>query len=447
MMIVLLGVALLAVAYVKWLDLTRDVPPEYLSEQSIVDPTRNEKELAIHRLTKLDFGLRLGLAIRYEKYKLRNGNLLDIWQLAVDQNVEICFGSKTTARALNGHVDKLKLFLKGASEVRIPIRLFSLAEALAVVIACFVSQIPVHLHSESLEALAGAVDLSFDQQLVLRRESGGQSYADIVDSAGESSFKYNYTPQKDRGVALRITDRVNHRVLATTSFTQGNMVSAVASTLKHLSPAQRLSKDDHLVILRGDTTQTLLKLLTAFVAGAKVSVVDDLNGTDPTILAIPVNERQLLHRNVSPLVRWHRFISFSRLRHSAFCKKDKLRLVYIQLAPRAHVYVNWNRVRAELGAFLVFEYGTSVSFGPILVTDMYDFRTLKGTYGAVAQPNEIKLVNYPEVGDVLVRGYNLGKCTTRMAGIGEKEVERDAEGFVRNGWLGTWGTDGCLYLK
>lgn len=60
----------------------QDVPDLYLQEQSIREPTRLTNESPIYHSNKSS-NLRVGLDIRYDSYKLRSGNLNDIWEIAI----------------------------------------------------------------------------------------------------------------------------------------------------------------------------------------------------------------------------------------------------------------------------------------------------------------------------------------------------------------------------
>lgn len=75
----------LAVIYIvlKLLNYCKTVPDLYLQQQSYPDPTRLPNESPIYHSTKSPTGLRLGLDIRYDHYKLRRGNCNDIWEIAM----------------------------------------------------------------------------------------------------------------------------------------------------------------------------------------------------------------------------------------------------------------------------------------------------------------------------------------------------------------------------
>lgn len=459
---VLLVVALL---YQKYLDLTRDVPPEYLNEQSIVDTIRNPNELAIYKSTKLDYstGLRVGLAIRYNHYKLRNGNLCDVWELMMQQpekNIYICRQVVKVAE-LNHQVHQLSQYLKGESEVGIPLSSFITNPAvLAVVVACFVSRITVHLYEDEKDQPT----LSF----IYDRFEGRNAIVPFVNvvSLGESAkFSNVYDFEKDRGIAVRLSTRLNHRVTAQTDFTQSNLVSSVASCIKHLPPGQEIKPSDRFLVVQNyanaeSIMNGLVKALVAFVTHAELHL--DVESTQymdccPTIVSaheLEIAKWETHQLGVEKILLYHRLFSLSRLRFSLATTNvayPSLRLVY------AHRSINTRREGASANVFraafcshFIEELGYHNAAGPLLVSDLHDYRPMPAVSGrgCVCQADEFKIINYDGIGDVCVRGYNIGKSTTTMSGVGDKIIRPDAEGFFQlAGVRARWGNDGCLYIS
>ena len=68
--------------FIHGLTYLQDVPELYLQEQSVIEPTRLINESPVYHSNKLS-GLRVGLDIRYDSYKSRNGNLNDIWEILI----------------------------------------------------------------------------------------------------------------------------------------------------------------------------------------------------------------------------------------------------------------------------------------------------------------------------------------------------------------------------
>lgn len=469
------------VLYHRMLDFSRDVPPEYLELQSVVDSTRLPNELAIYKSTKLDYssGLRVGLGIRYDHYKLRNGNLSDVWEimlrcLKTDADRAIWVGDKKVPIAeLNFQVHEIAKYLTAisAGELHIPTLKFIVnGLVLAVSIACFVSRTTLHLYDEKIHTPKGLRievtedDLQFcvGPEITLLSAVVGQPQC-------KTDFENVYTPEKDKGIALRVTTKVNVRVVATTDFTQTNLVSAVASCIKNLPSNLELSSEDRLVVVQNTScaeniTNSLVKVLAAFITHTELVLTwehEYFMALKPTVLSCTVECAKGI--TVAPtgfekLFYFHRLYALSRLKFSLLTTSKpypKLRLVFAHRSLKEGSYTNWNEFRASLSTQVVEELGYYNVAGPVVTSDVLDYRKLPKQVedhitarGSVVQANEFKLVNYNgvEPGDLCIRGYNIGKATTTMANVGEKNVRPDSEGFYTFPVEARWGTDGCLYV-
>lgn len=479
--IALLGLYLL---FVRFLDFSRDVPPEYLNQQSLAEGSRKPNELAIHKSTKLDYstGLRVGLGIRYDHYKLRHGNLNDIWELLItkrgscrEATITVC-GEPIKVKQLNYVVHQLIEYFKSfgnCTEVAVSVNDYmSTKQTLAIAVAAFLQQIPLHIYEESSKHLIDPSAILFTKNELRRAGTDGVLLnLDKLDFSREkSTFQNDYSLEKDKGVALKVSMRVNHKVLASTLFTQLNLVSAVASCIKHLPPSQELVENDRILILQSHSApdsilNETVKVLALFVAGAELVLTSSEKYMDynPTVLVCVANDVRKLKLGMpqsavlAKLALYLRMFSLSRLRFgkSWATTYPNLRLVYVHRDCSEGRYTNWNIFRATLGVQIVEELGHFTIAGPLLVTDFYDYRTfptdmsskLAGS-GGVVQANEIKLLNYDatQSGEVAIRGYNIGRAVTIMEGVGQTKVAPDEEGFYRLPYVGRWGSDGCLYL-
>lgn len=467
-------------SYQRYLDFSRDVPPEYLELQSVVDSTRLPNELAIYKSPKLDYsqGLRVGLGIRYDQYKLRNGNLSDVWEimlrcLKADPDRDIWVGGvQVGVASLNHQVHQIVQFLTSSSvgELHVPATNFIVdGQVLAVVIACFISRTTVHVYDETVLSPEGwRISLS-DDDLQLHHGDDITLFSAVVGQPHRKlTFDNVYTPEKDKGIALRVTTRINVRVTATCDFTQTNLVSAVASCIKNLPPQAELSSHDHLVVVQNVAssdaiTNSVVKMLVSFITHSRLLLTwadDDFMALRPTVLSAPVDCVKTIHANPTGLdsvLYFHRVYALSRLNFSTPGHKPypQLRLVYAYRSLNQGTYTAWNLFRAALCTQVVEELGYYNVAGPVLTTDMYDYRKLPelaarqvSACGSVVQANEFKLVNYNGVdpGDLCVRGYNIGKATTTMANVGDKTVRPDRDGFYSFPIEARWGSDGCLYV-
>lgn len=471
------------VCYTRYLDFNRDVPPEYLNQQSVLEQTRKPNELAIHKSTKLDYstGLRVGLGIRYDSYKLRNGNLNDIWEIFIKSSVNnekpriTVGGESIRLDQLNHAVHQLlelMLTWKNVSELALSSEiLFADKYTFAAIIAAFLSQIPVHVYEKNAESLIDENAVLVTEGFEIRTKLDNFclfQFTTLDFSSGKKDFINEYTVEKDRGIALKVSSRMNHKVISSTVFTQLNLVSAVASCIKHLPPSKQLNKEDTIVIVQDRTSSEgllneITKVLTLFVAGSKLVLTSheaDYMTYKPTVLVMNVRnikKHEQAPSALSKFVYYHKLFSLSRLRFgSSECSLyPDLRLIYVHRDCNKGEYTNWNSLRASLGVNIVEEIGRFNIMGPFLITDYFEYRVFPQKLsesilaaGGIVQANEIKLLNYDatQSGDLAVRGYNIGKAVTIMEGVGETKVIPDEDGFHKLPHVARWGTDGCLYI-
>lgn len=510
----LVAVVIVHLIFTSYVDSTKDVPDLYLTQQLVEDATRAENESAVHKSNKLDHshGLRVGLDIRYDHYKLRNGNLCDVWELYMDvlktsPGKSLSINDETIRVAgLNHQVAQLGSHLASLNvkEVALPIHRFLTSPAsLAVVMACFVGQITVCLYDSVKNVDLDAVglfllqkeDVAPENARVLFLDGDGPDSVAGISSEGESNtFENDYHFTKDRGVALRIARKLNPSIITTVSYTQGNVISALASSLKHLPPSHMLTKDDSLVVVMDQNpsneslTNALTKVLVGFVSHSNVEVISnstpltlkDLQNLQPSVLSLSeLTFLRLFHlEDLLSSISWIqrlfvlqlvRFLSKGKFSINRYLWEgilgSQLRLVYLHrlvMTPSGISSVELNTFRSLLSSRIVVEQGYVSIWGPLLLTDFYDYRVLatanlpnyKG-FGCINQSVEIKLVNYDtkSPGDILVRGYNIGKSSTKVVDYGEHEPEpvhtgkRYSDGFMPLPNLrGKWGNDGCLYV-
>ncbi|OBA19767.1 hypothetical protein METBIDRAFT_44454 [Metschnikowia bicuspidata var. bicuspidata NRRL YB-4993] len=486
---VLLALLVTALLYRQFLVFTRDVPDEYLNEQSVIESIRKPNELAVHKSTKLDYsqGLRVGLGIRYSSYKLRNGNLYDIWELAMghakkDPTKSVFFDQKPVQIArLNSLASQVRKLLselaseEDIDEVCIHKNLvFSDPEAFTVLLACFTSQTTVHIYDES------CLDDQNGNTLDVQREEG-----DLVIYRGSRlvlnmtrtidtditnmSFVNEYSSEKDRGIALKVSCRANHMAMTSTNFVQTNLVSAVASCIKHFPPQHHISSDDRMAVLNNTASMEglvngLVKVLVSFVTGAELHLASSLDtcvALKPTIILAPTDVVSTMYKKpagLDRLLKPHRLYSLACNRFSGLIQNKPHPDLRLVIAHRSigstSVSPDWRQISASLAAHVVEESGYFHAAGPILVSDFFDFRSFSRelsaqtrTHGAVAQSNELKLVNFDGVsGKIAARGYNFGKAKTVMDKVGETIVTPDEDGFYQLPVQGRWGLDGCMYV-
>jgi hypothetical protein len=464
---VALLVAGIGVCLIKYIDVTRDVPQLYLAEQSIVEDGRRDGESAIHRSNKLDYGkgLRVGLDIRYDSYKMRHGNLRDIYEIWIKKNSKAeksitINGERLAISEVNFKVDQISKFFRESNTSCIRVKLdhlFDNVNNFALIIACFVNQIPLELYQH--------------RDLVSCDEA---TYYEDIDFTKFTSdrlltFENCYSVDKDKGIALTIFSKLNHQVKSKVEFTQLNLVSAVASTLRHLPLSQNLSENDTILISRSEGSlsneealNVVIKVLASFISNSSLIIVNGfeqslLEKYKPTILSINQQYLPTLWPSanlglVQNLVKNINLLSLSFGKFPVLdCSRNDLRLVYVNKNITERT-ISATELRAFLKSRVVIESGYYGVAGPILLTDFYDYRKISvpyKSYGCISQSLELKLANYNQNrGYLMVRGYNIAKATTTMNGNIGESASKNSDGFMPLlNVNGSWGKDGCLYIQ
>lgn len=492
-LIAILVIVLIRVLYSLYLHSSIDVSKEYLEQQSSVDSVRKSNESAIHRSNKLEIsnGLRVGLNILYDHYKLRHGNLRDIWAIYVKSQEKqpksvLVNGDSISCPSLNHQAQELGRYFTDNGFKRIAIRLDHVLESLdllVILIACFINQITLVVYEMKSDVDSIKPDLWILKESPQSRPShtylcldslGPNSVSSIIKAAqgGLSEFSNLYEPKFDKGIAIEYHRRVGGGMLASTSFSQLALMSAVASNLKHLPDDHAISSDDKVLIVDSrknieSTMLSMIKLLGCFISNCDVVISNTLSwseveSTGATIVSVDQSlfmkllPLESLVSNLGLLKNWRlgyclRFLSMGSFKT---LHNSKLRLIYLQssvLASPSMTTYQCDQYRAILGARIVCEYAYPSIVGPILQTDLYDYRIInhsrsKFTFGCITQSNEIKLTNMSNgFGTVNVRGYNIGKTVTAKDKDNTKLANN--EGFMPlTGIKGRWGRDGCLYI-
>ncbi|QRG37430.1 hypothetical protein FDK38_001805 [Candidozyma auris] len=467
--------------YKNYLAITRDVPPEYLSQQSVVDSIRNPGESAIYKSTKLDYssGLRVGLAIRFNHYKIRNGNLNDMWEIlmyALETNPckSVRFdGSAIELAKVNAWAQNVANFLREQQikVLALPLSCFIASpQVFILVVACFLAQTTVHVFDEKTDHGEDWVAEVTNGNVLLKTESTSVSLGSF-EAEPSASFKYTYTPDKDRGIALVVTTKLGPNITSTSRFTQINLVAATASCLKHLPPEHALSEKDRMLVIQDERsteaiTNTITKVLASFVSHADLylsnSIAQGLEWS-PTIISASQKSAMSLYKEpqgLGKIIYWHRQFALTQLKFSKgtfFKPYHSLRLLFAYKSINDGPLESWNKVRAALSTHVVEELGYINIAGPFLVTDIHDYRKIQSPMassslvfrGSIAQADEAKLDDYDgfRPGNICVRGHNIGKTYTTMKSAGDKHITPDSEGFHRISKVkGNWGSDGCLYV-
>ncbi|ABN65226.2 predicted protein [Scheffersomyces stipitis CBS 6054] len=456
--------AALAINYLynQYIHATKDVNELYLNEQSTVDSTRLANESAIYKSNKIAYanGLRIGLDIRYDHYKLRHGNLCDVWEI-ITKYASKSRGSGITIDnefqpiiQLNYKISQFSRYLTSnkVKVVRINLnRFIDNFDILIAVISAMVNQITIELYDDH----ANLQDT--DEGLFIRPPEVHSTLNEFVNE---------YTYEKDKGIALKITRKLNSSVLSTVEFTQLNIISSLASTIKHLPLSKEINHDDKIVVVQSSKrsndaiTNQLNKILLSFITTAQLVVLtensslswNNILSHEPTILAL--NEKELQDLSLEKLksglnLNWYKKFVANQT------------LVYVNNGitnPRIFSPAQLNEFRCYLSSRLVMEFGYYNIIGPIILTDFYDYRYFSiasvKSWGCISQSLELKLteVSDKSEGKLSVRGYSIGKSTNKVVNRSDqieqnKNIMKANDGFMPLiNVRGRWGNDGCLYI-
>lgn len=430
----------LAWLLVQWLlEQMRDVRALYLEQQLYTSPYRAANESAIYRSCKCDdfeHGPRVGLDIRYDHYKLRHGNLCDMWQLALSSGSTISFPGSD--QYLVSQINALvTLFSESVlKEKRVEINTSSWLRgpaAFALMITAMINQRPVKLSAETRSELYinDATHIDPNQK----------------PQASDSNFVNEYEPIKDTGVAICLEQHVSAGFSVETSFTQLSLISAIASTLKHLPPQHSFSPRDHLVVMldggANDCIGQVIKVMAALISGCNVSIADsslsrhELHSMSPTILLVLCKSYQKVFQSKPNL--WELFKA-KQLTRGVFlgANTEGLRLIYLHQSifeEAAFSTLELNQIRSSSGARLVYERTHYSVAGGVILNDIFDYRVHNvacRASGSICQSLEIKLKNVAGdgTGRVYIRGFSIGKLVPK--GSTNEDNESIKEQTIRN---------------
>lgn len=476
--------------YIQYVESTKDVNELYLNEQSRIEAVREKSESAIYKSNKLEIagGLRVGLDIRYDYYKSRSGNLSDVWEVLMsyarkhkERSITVNDRSMTVLK-INHAVNELGKYLKESEILEIKVRLNMVSEltfdSLVILIAGFINQVSIELYEDIR-------DVQFtEKSLLVTTEKTSESIHYTLNLTDQTIYNFNesledfenvYTFTKDMGIALKVVRRIGN-IVSKIEFTQLNIVSAIASTLKHLPMTQELNDQDRVVIVQSPLTTNvhlfnkLVKILSTFLSHSELIIIGntcDLRQIiirhNPTVLSVNSPDWARLTATPFRLGLFSRLIykqSFMNLCRGKFPSyrfiKNNLRLIYINQAltlPEGTSPEKLNKWRCYLLLRIIVESGYYNIMGPVILTDFYDYRLIDtaANFGCLTQSVEIKLTDVKDnKGEVTVRGYSIGK-TTNM--IGDLEVEQNksimkkSDGFMPLANVtGRFGNDGCMYV-
>jgi hypothetical protein len=477
----------------------REIDPVLLEHQTSIGETRKACESATYRSVDVPHGMQVtrGLSLR-NGYKIRDGCLKDIWHLALSNRDEtmkptrVSLGEKTfTIGQVNSALHRIAQRLEKYQKIAVYGKLNENPELLLVVWSCFFVLDKVVLvyengydlslvdsEDESLAiittdryskdappAIFGTVigvEFVNDSDL---EDSVSSAFSDIIQIEGDikPSMSYEYDPNKD------FANVNNHSYSLVkngkeTKFFQVNFVSSVASKLLSVPRSYSWNASDRVVISYNDSSFTsnniIFQSLCALMSNVEaINIVNpdmltklsDIEKFNSTILCIDSHTLRDICTSTKKsfwqsfkLQRGEYFNSlgyftkFGQLNHSL-----NLKLTYVtQLEPGLSSFI-CNFCKTVLGSRITREVFTDFTMGPILKTNLFDYRVVEtrslALLGVPANSVELKILKDSEEakqGRLFVRGMSVGK--------GDHSV-MDDDFWIDSGIEGTFARDGCFY--
>ncbi|CAH6721773.1 hypothetical protein CLIB1444_07S02124 [[Candida] jaroonii] len=459
-------VVLIHFIFTHYIDVTKDVNELYLNEQSTIETTALENQSPIYKSCKLDYnGLRVGLDIRYDHYKLRNGNFCDIWEIAMkawnkDNNKSLKLnGEKVNYGVLNYNIHEVIKYLNENEIKSVGIKIngfLKSVENLTVVLACLVNATLINFYDvdADVDVLAEDIPVSLKTSVL-------------------EAFTNEYDFEKDKGIRLRISES-GSKIISHTDYVAINFISSVAAAIKHLPLTEKFtSKDKFLIVNNMTVTNVLSKVLVGLVTNADITIVQDKSlkdlltyqssviFTSSDVVDDEVIDSLVYSSSVLDKLKYQTLKYFLSKGKFSKLKNSPLRLLYLSKSINKDNQLSTsslNRLRSILNARVIVENTVKSIVGPVILSDFYDYRILSSKLeanltgnGCICQSNEVKLANLSTTnyGDIMIRGYNVGKVNNYLIGKGsiETKANKDDEGFLTlTNVKGKWGSDGCLYV-
>ncbi|KAH3676387.1 hypothetical protein WICMUC_002018 [Wickerhamomyces mucosus] len=498
---VLIFLYLLLFLYHEYLDSQRDINEIALNQQSNISPTRKEQESAIYRNNQTPHGMPLitGLQIRHG-FRLRNGNLKDVWSVIFAQKEKSNRISINDSDAqysldinnLNGMIKGIANYFnqEGFEVIGTTLPLFSY-HGFILALCCFFSGFTLH-HFAQLPRVQPDVDVMIGyetdllniqrlkyKQIIVVSEDPDKKYEDDgvkgwsilgnLSELNEEQFKYEYAEKDDQGIPFRQTNQ-----FLTHEYTHLNFVSSIAAIVKSIPIGKEIGPRDKILVTQSNDLKQFPKILATLLLGGSIvlnslpiSIKETIEIFKPTIVTLdPNSAKQFLENQVISglqslkLARSKHLLSEGIFSSSAALNGfESLRIVYLgnDQAKSQLSSDDLTTLRSLLGSRVLSERYISGALGSILNTNFYDYRIFSNdkliNRGTASLALELKLFQHKELpieqrhGELCIRGFIIGKP------VGENELQRVAksgtkvggEGWMPTGIIGKFGNDGCFY--
>ncbi|GMM33087.1 hypothetical protein DASC09_004120 [Saccharomycopsis crataegensis] len=387
---ILCGVVALAIAYSKYLETQQDMTELALSSQTSVAPTRKPGETAHHRnlLVPHGFPLLHGLSIKHS-YKLRDGNVRDIWALAMEHQADTpvqFFTSNGKPKLSTDYLTLNKVFADFYNKI---MKEFTLAsdgdgslnlkigtvlpayswQGVVLAMTCFINNLTLHtFHTHMLKYNVGDLDVLVvtkkDLRTAVRHYRTVKVIVVIDDDDDDVPDRYSMEDYKRATLPNKLVtweeffgnsevafQKTNHDEkngvydyqydgkfddfiplketlnFNTVVYTNQNLVSCVAHELKQLPMGQEWSNsNDELVILNEDSSLSFYnKFLAGLVVGLPITIVEPLKLHE--IRSIDFDDVERQQEREDSIIYKKFFKLFNKFQQSVFTKQNVIAVI------------------------------------------------------------------------------------------------------------------------
>lgn len=405
----------------------RDAHPLVVLQQSNLGSIRQPGESGVYRSHFCPHGLPLlrGLQIQADNYRLRNGNMGDLLELASD-----------TVSYEN--VRKLGSFLK--SNVTI-IWDKNRPEYVEILFACALYNLSVVIISDEYtgEGLKEAIRVSKPGVLVKNGEFGvllnDTSYETVKNTYSERDFPA--LDESNAFLGFPVSDM--HRKIAIKYYDHTNIVAAIVGQLKGFPATHEVTQKDTVYFAEASIGKPFPLVLYLSTLAIGAGVVTEL---DQATVVVTTQDRvsRLLSTKLSLWQRFHLSRAESSLasgclnRSGVLTEYSKCRMVFFAAQEPALTSVQIGKIRALTGAHVVYSLMSRECLSPVAQTNIYDYRLINGVvFGPPPPCLEGKVKSESE--EKVTKGHLFIQSPAA------------AKGWLETEYVGEWGADGAWRLK
>lgn len=366
-----------------------------------------------------------GLQIQAENYRLRNGNMGDLLELASDTV------SYDTVRKLGSFLTQNVTIIWDKNR----------AEYVEILFACALYNLSVVIISDeytgeglkqALKAAGSGITVKNGDYGVLLNDT---SYETIKNTYSEKDFPV--LDESNMFLGFPVSDI--SRQISIKHYNHSNIVAAIVGQLKGFPATHEITQKDTVFFAESSIGKQfpLVLYLSTLAIGAQVV-------TDPEQATVIVTTQDRIQRLLSiKLSPWQRF-SLSRAesslasgslnRNGVLTKFSKCRMLFFAAQEPALTSVQVGKIRALTGSHVIYSLMSRECLSPVAQTNIYDYRLISEVvFGPPPPCLEGKVVSESE--EKITKGRLMVQSPA-----GEK-------GWIETEYKGEWGTDGAWRLK